>query len=235
MRRWIAAVGIFVLLQHGHGARADEPVAPAEIPSPSSTPQQAPTPPPSPTPPKDGASLDFDLFNDANAKKPEGAKLPSSAQLPGDKAHFEKLVHRRRRMLQLHQGFGFATLVLVAATCVLGQLNYIDEFGGGNYTQKYMTPHLVLASASAATFATTGLLALIAPTPYKKPLKADAALLHKVMMGIATAGMVAQFALGIASAKNGGELFQRDLALTHLVTGYVTFASMATGYLAFVF
>jgi len=174
-------------------------------------------------------------FGDKPQTSP-GANLgPQTTPGGRDPAVIERQVHRRRRMLQLHQGFGFATLVLLAATCVIGQLNYIDKYGGGDFTEKYQYPHLGLAMASTASFATTGLLALFAPTPYKKPLKRDAALLHKVMMGVATFGMAAQLALGFATAAKGGELFQRDLALTHLVTGYVTFAAMTTGYLAFVF
>jgi hypothetical protein len=191
--------------------------------------------------PAPGGSLDFDLFGDqkkpaAAAPGAPGANLSTGPGAPvRDPAEVARLAHRRRIMLQLHQGFGFATLALLATTCIIGQLNYIDKYGGGDFTEKYQTPHLVLAMTTTATFATTGLLALTAPTPYKKPLKADAALLHKVMMGIATAGMAAQLTLGFLTASKGGELYQRDLALTHLVTGYVTFAAMATGYLAFVF
>jgi hypothetical protein len=192
-------------------------------------------PAPTPPPPAKGA-LDFDLFGDQKPATPPGANLGPQLTPGGrDPVLIEKQVKRRRRMLQMHQGFGFATLVLLAATCVIGQLNYVDKYGGGDFTEKYQYPHLGLAMAATVSFAATGILGLAAPTPYKKPLKADKALLHKVMMGIATAGMATQLALGFATAAKGGELFQRDLALTHLVTGYVTFAAMTTGYLAFVF
>jgi len=138
-------------------------------------------------------------------------------------------------MLQAHQGIGFATLGLLAATLVIGQLNYVDKYGGGDYTANYQYPHLGLALGSSALFTTGALLGVFAPTPYPKPLRADAALLHKVMMTIATAGMVTQLALGFVTAAKGGELIQRDLALSHMVVGYTTFASMLTGYLAYVF
>jgi hypothetical protein len=205
-------------------ARGDEP-APA-TPAPAAA-------------PADGSSnsLDFDLFGDKKPPAP-GVNLslpPATAPKP-DSLLLAKQVKKRRLMLQLHQGFGFATLALLAATCVLGQLEYDDKFTrSGTDTGRYLTAHESLAYASTATFATTGLLGLLAPTPYKKPLKLDAALLHKVMMGIATAGFLAELALGFATAAGGGELFQRDLAITHLATGYVTFGAMTAGYLAFVF
>lgn len=195
----------------------------------------------SPATPASGAkqgdnSLDFDLLGDQKPTPPgANLSLPASSHPKPDSLMLEKQVRKRRLMLQLHQGFGFATLALVAATCVLGQLSYIDMFGGGTYTKEFLPYHETLAWASTATFATTGLLGVLAPTPYKKPLRLDAALLHKVMMGLATAGFVAQIALGFATASKGGELVQRDLALAHLVTGYGIFAAMATGYLAFVF
>jgi hypothetical protein len=203
----------------------------AATPAPA-TPAPAAAPAAAAKPPEhNGASLDFDLFGDQKAQPSH----PTTTAQSKDPAVLERQVRRRRTVLQLHQGFGFATLALLAATCVIGQLNYIDKYGGGNFTDRYQTPHLALAMASTGTFAVTGLLGLFAPNPYKKPIRADAALAHKILMGFATAGMAAQVALGFVTAAKGGELFQRDLALTHLVTGYATFATMTAGYLAFVF
>jgi hypothetical protein len=182
-------------------------------------------------------SLDFDLFGDKPAEKAPatGAALPASGAVARDPLVVARQVKRRRLILQLHQGFGFATLISFAATIVVGQLNYIDKFGGGDYTSRYEYPHLGLAATTTALFATDAILGLAAPNPYPKKIKADAALLHKVMMGLATAGMAAEIALGFVSGTKGGELMERDLALGHLVNGYVTFAAMATGYLAYVF
>ncbi len=217
----VAAVVTVVLAPRA--ARAAPPASGA----PSSTPDGG-------TPAPRSGALDFDLFGDAPKPTAPGAQLAAAAK-GVDPLVIAQQVRTRRRMLQLHQGFGFATLALLAATVVIGQLNYIDKYGGGDFTERYQTPHLGLALASTATFATTGILGLAAPTPYKKPIRADAALLHKVMMGLATAGMVTQLALGFVTAAKGGDLIQRDLALGHLVAGYATFAAMATGYLAFVF
>ncbi len=218
---------------------AEEQAVPAgkeqAVPAGEEKPAVAGEPAPAGKPAAKGDSLDFDLFGDKSQAPQNGAALPSGAQVARDPLLIAKQVKRRRLILQLHQGFGFATLVTFAATMVLGQLNYIDKFGGGDYTNRYNTPHLGLAITTTALFATDGILALAAPNPYPKKIKADVALLHKVMMGLATAGMVAEIALGFVSASKGGELVQRDLALGHLVNGYVTFAAMTAGYLAYVF
>jgi hypothetical protein len=174
-----------------------------------------------------GEGLNFDFFGDSTKSSPPDAKC---------QAELDAKVKRRRRMLQAHQAFGFITLGLLGATLVVGQINYDDKFSrDGTYSGVYQLPHLGLAAASAATFMTTGLLALLAPNPYAKPIKADAALVHKVMMGLATAGMVTQLILGPISSSREGKLEQRDFALGHLAMGYATFVLMAAGALAYVF
>ncbi len=74
-----------------------------------------------------------------------------------------------------------------------------------------------------------------APNPYPKPLRADRALLHKISMAIATAGMVTQLVLGPISAPRPGTTEQRHLSIAHLGVGYLSFAAMAVGTLSFVF
>lgn len=187
-----------------------------------------PTPPPPTLPTKPPDSFDFDLMGD-QAQKPL-ALVPDAKKL-----EHERKVRLRRRVLTLHQGFGFTTLALLAVTLVIGQLNYLDKYGGGDLTGRYQPYHLTLAITSSAMFAATGSLALIAPNPFKKEYKADRAMLHKVMMALATAGMAAQLVMGPISSRLDGSLNQRNLALGHLVTGYATWAFMATGMLAFVF
>lgn len=219
------------------GARADAPPVPLAGPPASATsgPESPPAPPAAPASAPAAATatadsgFDFDLFVDQPAAKPVPL-VPDPKRI-----EFERRVKLRRKVLQLHQGFGFTTLGLLAVTLILGQLNYLDKYGGGDLTGRYQYPHLALASLSTVSFATTGLLALLAPTPYKKELKADRALLHKVMMTLATAGMVAQVIMGPLASSMDGNLNQRGLALGHLVTGYASWAFMATGMMAFVF
>jgi hypothetical protein len=173
--------------------------------------------------PKPAPSLDFDLFG--ARPKADAARLKE----------LDDKVKTRRAMLKWHQGLGFATLGVLAATLVIGQLHYVDRYAGGDDTGNYRAAHLGLGVSSTLLFATTGALALFAPNPYPKPIKADAALLHKISMGLATAGMVAQLILGPVAGSREGKLDQRGVALAHLVTGYSTFAFMATGVFAYVF
>src|SRR5205823_2335728 len=106
---------------------------------------------------------------------------------------------------------------------------------GGDDNGRFHDAHLGVGVGSSILFATTGLLALFAPNPYPKPIRADRALLHKISMAAATAGMVTQLVLGPIIGTREGKLDQRDYAAAHLALGYTTFALMATGVFAYVF
>lgn len=218
-------------------ARADE-AKPAAVgaaaPEKSDKPAQ-PAQPAQPGDPKAGgdASLDFDLFGDQ--PKPDAAAQAQNAERI---ARVERQVRIRRNVLQAHQILGFSTLAVMAATVILGQVNYVARYGGlndGNDFERYQLPHLGLSITTSAMFATLGILGLAAPNPYPKPIKADAALVHKVSMALATAGMVTQLIMGPITAVYGGRIDQRDLALGHVITGYATFGFMTAGVLAYVF
>src|SRR5207247_7537028 len=93
--------------------------------------------------------LGFDLFNDDKQQTPA-----DKARLEQQTRALDRRVHRRRSLLTWHQGFGFATLGLLAATLVIGQLNYQDKFApDGEYTQRYNSAHLDLGMATSAAFA----------------------------------------------------------------------------------
>jgi len=181
-----------------------------------------------PTAAKD--DLDFDLLDNQKGKV-------APAFDPVAAAHAQKLaaeVKTRRRVLSWHQGLGLATIGALALTMVLGTLDYVDKFGGGDYTGRYTAAHEGLSIVSTAGFTTTAILGLAAPTPYKKPIKADAALAHKVLMGVAAAAFIANLILGPISASKEGTLMQRDLAGAHIGIGYGSLAAMLGGWLTFV-
>lgn len=177
------------------------------------------------TPPAKPAD-DFDLL------PPE--KVADAA----DRAREEQIqgaLNRRRTLLQIHQGLGFATIGAVGAAVVIGQLNYNDKYGAQGDTGKYNTAHKIAGYGAFGIFAATGLFALLAPSPFDKPLRLDTGTLHKATMAVATAGMVAQVALGIFTRGKEGTLAQRDLALAHQIVGYTTLAATTTGFLVLLF
>jgi hypothetical protein len=159
--------------------------------------------------------LDFDL-------------LPSEPAAAVD-PRLEKEVRRRRKMLKLHQGLGIATWSALAATVVVGQLDFDDRFRGGGDTGRYHGTHKALAYGTSTLFLGTGLLGLLAPEPYEKKTRLDTATLHKASMGLAAAGMATQIALGLLARGNAGKLRERDLASAHQVTGYATLGAMTVG------
>jgi hypothetical protein len=176
-----------------------------------------------------GGAFDFSLGE--KKKSPE-----QEAQEKEKNAKIDSSVKVRRRLLLTHQALGFATLAVFAAQLVIGQLHYQDKYGReGTYTNRFEEAHLALGITTATLFAGTGIAALAAPNPYPKPIKFDAALVHKLSMALAAAGMVTQIILGPITAHRDGKLDQRDFAVAHLAIGYTTFAFMSAGVLSYVF
>jgi hypothetical protein len=204
----LTAVRLALLISIAAGSAAAQETPPA---APQSKPEQG---------------NNFDLL--APEKPPDAAALARQADLSG-------ALSRRRDLLRLHQLGGFATIAALAATVVVGQLNYADKYGGGGDTGRYRTAHQVLAYGTSGIFAATGILALLAPSPFEKPLRLDTATLHKVSMLVATAGMASQIVLGIVTSRSEGKISQRDFALAHQVIGYTTLAATTAGFLVFTF
>ena len=142
----------------------------------------------------------------------------------------------RRGMLVGHQALGFGLLAIDLGATIVGQLNYNDHFVSGAPTFRYQSAHRTLAWATVGTFAVTGALAVFAPSPPRRVSQGfDRMALHKLCMASATAAMVAQAALGMATAGREGQLNQQDLGKVHLAIGYFTFAALAIGFGALVF
>ena len=167
------------------------------------------------------SSLDFDLLG----------KPPPVAQVD------DRSMHKRRSMLKWHQGLGIALYAAEVATTVVGQLNYNDKFSSSApNTNKYKQTHQILAYSTAALFAVNGTIALLAPEPKGPPKKQwDRVSWHKLGMGLATLGMLAQVGTGIYTASREGYLNQQDYAKVHLGIGYFTFAAMSVAVGALVF
>lgn len=215
-------------------AVADAPPAPATAAP--ATPS-APAPAQSSAPAPGADAFDFDLMDDkAKVATPEDAA--KQAQAAKQAAEIDRQVRIRRKMLLSHQVLGFSTLGVMAATLIIGQLNYVARYGDfhqGRDYDRFQLAHIGLASASSVMFTGLGILGVAAPNPYPKPIRADSALFHKVAMALATAGMVTQLVLGPITTAYEGSLKQRDLALGHVITGYATWGFMAAGIIAYTF
>jgi hypothetical protein len=213
---------------------APTPATPAGAVVPSTPSPTAPTQPraePS-APPSPSNEMNFDLMNDEKNKKPPTEEAAEKARI----AKLERKVHLRRALLQWHQALGFATLAALAVTDIIGTLDYYDKYSAaGTDTGNFATAHEGLAIGTTVLFGATGIVALSAPNPYPKPLKLDAALLHKMSMLVATICFAAQIVMGPLMAVSDGKLFQRDMAVAHIVIGWGAFAFMGVGTLAFVF
>jgi hypothetical protein len=184
----------------------------------------------------DKGSLQFDFFGGDAAGATGGS--PSRPGLDLDAKTVEAKSDTRRWMLTVHQTLGIATWALMGATVVVGQLNYNQLYGGGGGSNKWQTPHRWLVLSSSTAFAATGAFALFAPSPYKKPLRFDTALVHRLAVIGATAGMLAEVVLGWtathqANAGNPNNL--RTYARAHQVIGYTTFGFLTIAGAVWVF
>lgn len=143
-------------------------------------------------------------------------------------------------MLRVHQIVGLTTLGLMLGTVVLGQLNYQDMYtSGGTRTGNYLLPHRILAYGTTAAFLGTASLSLLAPNPYDKPSqRLSTATVHKIAVGVASAGMVTQIALGFVMGRIADAGNPRDLhtyAQVHQVVGYTTVVALGSAALVWVF
>ena len=183
-------------------------------PAPATAPAKAPAKAPDLT-------LDFDLL---------GAPAPLHLQFD------DARMRRRRTMLDLHQKVGIGLVALTLATTVVGQLNYMDKYGSNApVTGRYEATHTVLAFTTLTVFAGNGALALFTPDNPVEKTHLDRMTVHKAGMALATAGMLAQGAVGVWADQREGRIDQPRLARTHLVLGYATLAAVAVAVGALVF
>jgi len=186
---------------------------------------------PAPTASDKPAGLDFQFFEpDSNAT--------SGADSAAKSTEIAELSKKRRHRLETHQFLGLTTWAFMAASCIVGQLNYNDLYGGGSGRGSYLMPHRLLVYSTTGLFTATGIYALLAPQPYKKPLQFDTGLIHRIAAIGATAGMVAQVVLGFITARtadSGNPSGLKDMAKIHDVVGWTTFGFMTAAGSAWLF
>jgi hypothetical protein len=177
------------------------------------------------------AGLDFQFF------EPDAAGAPG-ADSAAKSATISDLSKIRRHRLETHQFLGLTTWAFMAASCIIGQLNYNDLYGGGSGRGSYQMPHRLLVYSSTGLFTATGIYALLAPQPYKKPLKFDTGLIHRIAAIGATAGMVAEVVLGFITARtadSGNPSGIKSMAKVHDAIGWTTFGFMTVAGTAWLF
>jgi hypothetical protein len=152
----------------------------------------------------------------------------------------DRAITTRRTMLQAHQAMGLTTLSLMAATVVLGQLNYNDMYTrAGAHRGNLALSHRILAYTTSGAFVATASLSLFAPVPYEKRAPGlDTATIHRTSVALASAGMVTQLVLGFVTARqadagNGHRL--EGYIKAHQIIGYTTLACLTTAAVVWVF
>ncbi len=179
-------------------------------------------------------SLDFDFFADAG----KGAVAGTGGVLGAEDAALAEQARTRRWMLKTHQTLGIATWLALVATATVGQLNYNQLYGGGGGSTQWQTPHRALVISTSTLFAATATFALLAPTPYKKPLRFDTGLVHRIAVVGATLGMVTQGILGWITARQaeaGNPHNLQAMARTHQIVGYTTLGFLTVAGTVWVF
>lgn len=181
-------------------------------------------------------TFDFDFFAPPPGTD-SGQGATAGDRLALDQPDLASQVKTRRLLLTAHQTLGITTWALMAATTVIGQLHYRELYGGGGGTLKYKTTHRWLALSTGVAFAATGTLAVLAPTPYDRPLRFDTGLIHRIAAAGATAGMVTQIVLGWVTARRAeaGNPNSPSYARAHQVVGYTTLGFLTVAGLVWVF
>ncbi len=212
------------------------PPPPAPVEAPAASPTDAPV---------DDQGPQWETVDEEPPEAPP-AKVASPALIPAkkkqqqqaalDQARLDEQVKLRRTLLTAHQALGIATWAALAGTAVVGQLELNDKYRLGSPTpDRFELLHFGLAMGSTGLFAATGLFALLAPRPYELRSGFSTSTLHRILVGIATAGMLAQVGLGLYAHRLEGALDQRVVTQAHQIIGYGTLGALTVAAAVLVF
>jgi len=166
--------------------------------------------------------LDFDFFGGQAGAAADGK---GGGELVTPPSELAEAASTRRWMLTTHQILGVSTWLSLAALVTVGQLNYNQLYGGGGGSNKWQPYHRGLVISTSVLFTATATFAILAPTPYKKPLRFDTGLVHRIAVIGATLGMLTEGFLGwwtTHQADAGNPHNLRTMARTHQIVGYTT-------------
>lgn len=179
--------------------------------------------------------------------------IPASPTSSGDDE--KKAESRKRASLRtLHRAFGITTWISLGATNAIGTARYANVIGFGTPLCTEGSPvlgrtwgcgdglryqHLISASFTSLSYATTRVLAGLMPDPYGAgegdDLHAKKLRIHRALSWVHLAGMIAMPLLGLATSMTDDIDKRRGLATAHLITGYTTFAALSTAAVIMIF
>lgn len=155
----------------------------------------------------------------------------------------------RQEMATIHRAFGIATWASMAATAVLGWIQFGNEYGfhgsenetacanGTAIMQDFCTgvpwPHAIAGFATAALYFTTAGLSLAMPAPLEPTPDLE---LHKTLRWIHLATMLATAVFGVVTANIDADFQTRQaLAVVHQGLGVATFGLLTAAAAVIVF
>jgi|GEM_PF-1346531 len=142
----------------------------------------------------------------------------------------------RRTMLSTHQVLGFATLALMTASVVFGQI-LLNDYEALRFEEalRNRQTHRTLSIITFGTYMSTAAMSTFAPPPLIRRDEWNTVSTHKLFAIFHFSGMVAQPILAIM-ASNSRDLEQiRTLRRAHQIVGYFTLAALAAAMLTLTF
>lgn len=192
-----------------------------------------------------------ELHPDVVAQLAPGA--PDPAALDDDE--LARQLRQRQEIALVHRVFGVATWVSMAATAVLGFIQFGDEYGfhgarsetacaqGTAILQEFCEgtpwPHAIAGFTTAALYFTTATLSFLMPDPldleHQDSAWAERVRIHEALRWVHLSGVVIQALLGIFIANHDAFGLEADgdfdtlqaLSVVHMGVGVVTFGALS--------
>jgi len=182
--------------------------------------------------------------------------LSAIAPVPAEGHNPQKKEDARKRssMTTLHRAFGITTWVSLGFTNAIGTTRYANVIGFGEPLCESGSPllgrtwgcgnglkyqHLVSASFTTLSYATTRTIAALMPDPYNAAegdsTAAKKLRIHRALSWVHLVGMIAMPILGLATSATEDEGARKTLSTVHLITGYTTFAAVSTAAVIMIF
>lgn len=142
----------------------------------------------------------------------------------------------RRAMLTTHQVLGFATLGLMSASVIFGQilLNDYEALRFEDALRNRQT-HRTISIVTFGSYMSTAAMSIFAPPPLIRRDEWNTVTTHRLFAVIHLAGMIAQPILAISAANSRDFEQIRALRRAHQILGYVTLAALSAAMLVITF